>query len=236
MAKTQAPKLKLTAEKRELLGKGVKKLRKEGVIPANIFGKDFNSLAISVKEADFSKVYKEAGETGVVYVDVSTDEIPTLIKSVQKHPVNDYLLHIDFRKINLKQKIETEVPLEFIGEAPAVKDGAVVLYQQDSVMIEALPMDIPSAIEINLEQLTEIGQDVKVADLPKSEKYEFIDDPETVLVSVTEHKEESLEADLTSTIPTEGEEGAEATAEGETSSESGDEAASADAGEEKKSE
>lgn len=213
MAKEKAAKLTLAAEERTVLGKGVKKLRREGILPANIFGKDFKSLSIAIKEAEFLKTYKEAGETGVVYVNVGKEEVPTLIKSVQKHPVNDFLLHIDFRKIDLKQKIETEVPLEFIGESPAVKDGAVVLYQQDKVMVEALPANIPSEIQIDLEKLTEIGQDVKISDLPKSADYEFIDDPETVLVSLTEHKEESIEPDTTSTIP-EGEEGVEG-AEGE---------------------
>jgi large subunit ribosomal protein L25 len=214
MAKQQAEKLKLAADKREVLGKGVKKLRREGVLPANIFGKDFKSLSIAIKEAEFLKTYKAAGETGVVYVQVEKEEIPTLIKSVQKHPVNDFLLHIDFRKIDLKKKIETEVPLEFIGESPAVKDGAVVIYQQDKVMIEALPTNIPSEIQIDLEKLTEIGQDVKISDLPKSDDYEYIDDPETVLVSLTEHKEESIEPDTTSTIPE--------ALEGETAAEGGD--------------
>lgn len=234
---TKTEKLSIAAEKRDVLGKGVKKLRKEGVLPANIFGKDFNSLSISIKAADFKQTYHEAGETGVVYVKVDGDDIPTLIRSVQKHPVNDDILHIDFRKIDLKQKIETQVPLEFVGESPAVKDGAVVLYQQDEVMIEALPTNIPSNIEINIETLTEIGQDIKVSDLPKSADYEFIDDPETVLVLLTEHKEESIEPDTTSTIP-EGEEGAEGEAaaegtEGEVPAEGGDAAAEAPAEEKK---
>ncbi len=226
-SKKQAPeKLTISAEKRELLGKGVKKLRREGILPANIFGKDFTSLSIQVKEADFKKMYQEAGETGVVYVQADSDTVPTLIKSVQKHPVTDAILHVDFRKINLNQKIETQVPLEFVGESPAVKDGAVILYQQDEVTIEALPTNIPSAIEINLENLTEIGQDVKLSDLPKSADYEFITDPETVLVSLTEHKEESIEPDTTSSIPEDAEaaegEGAAEAVEGTEGGEAGE--------------
>ncbi len=222
-AKKQEEKLTIQGDKREVLGKGVKKLRREGILPANIFGKDFTSLSIQIKEADFKKVYQEAGETGVVYVQAGSDTVPTLIKAVQKHPVSDAILHVDFRKINLNQKIETQVPLEFIGESPAVKDGAVVLFQQDEVTIEALPTNIPSGIEINLENLTEIGQDVTVSDLPKSADYEFITDPETVLVSLTEHKEESIEPDTTSTIPEDAEaaEG-EGAAEGAESTEGGE--------------
>lgn len=214
MTTKQGEKILLSAEKRTVLGKQVKKLRKQGILPANIFGKDFQSLSVSVSQDDFTKVYHEAGETGVVYVNVGGEEIPTLIKEVQKHPVNDNVLHIDLRKIDLKQKIETEVPLEYVGESPAEKDGAVLMYPVDRVVIEALPTDIPHALEIDLSTLTEIDQTFTIANLPKSEKYVIIDDPETVLVSVTAHKEESIEPDTTTTIP-EGEEGAE----GETATE-----------------
>jgi large subunit ribosomal protein L25 len=214
--KKPVEKIILAAEKREILGKQVKSLRRDGFIPANIFGKDFESLAVTIPLTDFTKTYNDAGETGVVYVKVDSDEHPTLIKSVQKHPVNDYILHVDFRKINLRQKIETDVPLEFVGEAPGVKEGGVVLYQQDVLTIEALPANIPSQIEIDLSILTEIGQDVKVSDLPKSEDYEITSDPEMVIVSLTAHKEESVEPDVTTTIPdaVEGEAAAEG-AEGE---------------------
>ena len=227
----------LAGEKRTVLGKQVKKLRKQGILPANIFGKDFESLSLSVKLAEFNKVFHEAGETGVVYVTVDGQEIPTLIKDVQKHPVNDNILHIDLRKINLKQKIETEVPLEYVGESPAEKDGAVLMYPVDRVVIEALPTDIPHALEIDLSTLAEIDQTFTIADLPKSDSYVIIDAPETVLVSVTAHKEESVEPDTTTTIP-EGEEGAEgeAAAEGAEGAEAPAEGGEAAPVEEKKEE
>lgn len=229
--KSASDKLYLSVEPRTVLGKAVKRLRKNGILPANIFGKDYTSTAVTVPLADFQKAYNEAGETGVIYLKLDSEEVPVLIKSVQVHPVNDYILHIDFRKINLRQKIETQVPLEFIGESPAANEGAVILYQMDELTVEALPTNIPSAIEVNLETLTEIGQEVKVGDLPKSDDYEIVNDPELVIVSVTAHKEESVEPDTTSTIP-ETEEGAPA--------EGGEEGATAEApadgGEETKSE
>lgn len=230
MAKKQADKLTINATKREVLGKQVKKLRREGFVPANIYGKDFNSAAITLTLNDFTRIYNEAGETGVVYVSIEggDKDIPTLIKRVQTHPVNDFILHVDFRKINLKQKIETEVPLSFIGESPTVKQGAVVLYQMDTITIEALPTDIPSEIEVDLATITEVGQDIRVSDLPKSDKFEYITDPEMVVVSTTEHKEEDLEPDTTTVIP-EAEEGAEA-------AEGGEEAATDAPAEEKASE
>ncbi|MCX7996291.1 MAG: 50S ribosomal protein L25 [Patescibacteria group bacterium] len=194
-------KLYLEAHRRSILGKGVKRLRKGGTIPANVFGKGFPSLPIAIDERDFRKIYSQAGQTGVVYLKVDGKEIPTLIGETQSNPVKGWLLHVDFRKINLKQKIETVVPLEFIGASPAEKEGAVILYQKDKITIEALPTNIPSAITINLESLTEIGQSVTVGDIPVAADYVIKDDPEQVIVSVTEHKEESTDPDTASTIP-----------------------------------
>lgn len=221
-AKQKQEKIVLNAVKRAIFGKQVKYLRRDGQIPGNIFGKDFESLAVTMSESDFRKVYNQAGETGVVYVKVDGDEIPTLIKLVQAHPVNDRIQHIDFRKINLRQKIETQVPLAFTGEAPAEKQGAVIMYPVDVVTINALPSNIPSEITIDLSIITEVGQDIRISDLPKSDDYEVIEDPELVIVSSTAHKEESVEPDVTTTIPEDtaateatGEESADNAGEGE---------------------
>lgn len=208
--------LVINAQKRDTFGKQVKKLRKAGFVPANIYGKDFESTAITVSLADFQKVYNDAGETGIVNISIEGEgkEIPTLIRLVQLHPLTDSILHAEFRKVNLKQKIETEVPLEFTGESPAVKQGAVVLYQMDVITVEALPANIPSEITIDISTLTEVGQSITVSDLPKSGDYEITTDPEATIVSTTAHKEEELEPDTSTTIPegeeTEGAEGAEA--------------------------
>lgn len=209
--------LVITAQKRDTLGKQVKKLRKAGFVPANIYGKDFESTAITLSLSDFQKVYNAAGETGIVNITIEGEksEIPTLIRLVQTHPLTESILHAEFRKVNLKQKIEAEVPLEFTGESPAVKQGAVVLYQMDVITVEALPANIPSEIVIDISALTEVGQTITVADLPKSEDYEVMNDPEATIVSTTAHKEEELEPDTSTTIPegeeAEGAEGAEAT-------------------------
>jgi large subunit ribosomal protein L25 len=191
--KTTKEKIELVAEPRDVFGKKLRNFRYKGLIPANIFGADFQSKAITITLANFTAAHKVAHETGVVYVKLGDEEIPTLIRTVQHHPVDNHILHVDFRKINLKQKIETTVPVEIVGESIAVNQlGGVLLTQTDHVTVEALPQNIPSTIQVDISKLTEVGTDIKVSDLPKSAEYEIKEDPEKVIISITEHKEESV--------------------------------------------
>lgn len=203
MAKsTEHKKITLQTEPREVTGKKVKQLRKSGLIPGNVYGPNFKSVAVTVPVKDFITVYKIAHETGVVYVQVQKESHPTLIKEIQRHPLSGEILHIDFRKIDLKQKIETSVPVVLTGESEAVNvHGGVLLTQHDHLMVEALPEEIPSEISVDISALKEIGQDIKVSDLAKSSSYVITDEPDMVIVSVTAHKEESVTPETTSAAP-----------------------------------
>jgi len=186
-------KLSLNVTTRTVFGKKLNKLRKEGKVPGNIFGQDIKSQSVTAPLKEFSKVYKVAQETGVVYLDLEKKELPVLIKNIQRHPVTDMILHIDFRKIDLKQKIQTEVPIKVVGQSEAVSTkGGVLLTQSEALMIEALPTEIPHQIEIDISSLKELGQEFKVSNLPKSDKYEVKENPDKVIVSVVEHKEEEV--------------------------------------------
>ncbi|MEK7597546.1 MAG: 50S ribosomal protein L25 [Patescibacteria group bacterium] len=186
-------KISLKAELRTVFGKKLNKVRKQGLIPGNIYGPDFKSKSISVVYKDLVKTYKLVGETGVVYLNLDKENIPVLIKSIQKHPLSSSLLHIDFRKIDLTKKIETNVPVKTTGVSEAVSQkGGVLLVQSDTILVEALPEDIPSHIEVDVTIIKEIGQEIKVADLKKSDKYEIKTPAEKVVVSVVAHKEESI--------------------------------------------
>lgn len=210
-------KLHLEAKARDIFGKKLKKVRIEGKLPGNIFGPDFKSQSISVDVKEFRRVYNTAKETGVVYLKTEGKETPVLIRNVQKHPVNNLLLHVDFRKIDLKQKIEAKVPAVVSGESPAVaQKGGVLLTHLNDITVEALPDQIPSNILVDLSSLVEIGNEIKVSDLPKSDKYAIKEDEGKVVVSVIEHKEESLVAETT---PTEAPEILEQKAEGEETAE-----------------
>jgi len=208
----------LKVENRILFGKKIKKLRKQGIVPSNIFGPEFKSTSISVDKKEFIKIYRVVRETGVVYLLLGKEEIPCLIKHLQKHPVTDVLLHVDFRKIDLAKKIETDVPVKTIGVSEAVSQkGGVLLLQSENLLVEALPQDIPHTIDIDISIIKELGQEIKVSDIAKSSKYLIKTSPVKVVVSVVAHKEESITPDtataapevLTEAAAEEGEEGEE---------------------------
>lgn len=196
-------KLSLAAQKRTVTGKQVRKLRREGLIPANIYGPGFDSQAVSVTQKEFLHTFKTAHETGVVHLVVDKDTYPTLIRNVQKHPVSRDIIHVDFRKIDLTKKIEAQVPVVTTGKSIAVDaKGGVLLTQLHELTVEALPNDIPDTIEIDISVLQEIGDEIKVSDIKIEKGYVIKDEPEKVILSVTAHKEESIEPE-TSAVETE---------------------------------
>lgn len=193
MKKDLEKKFFFTVEKRNITGKKVKQLRRKGIIPGNIFGSNFKSISISFNEKDFKKNYKLIKKMPFFYIKLDNNQFPVIIHQIQTHPVTDQLLHVDFRKIDLEEKIEVEVPLKMRGKSEAVEvKGGVLLQQKDKLTIKCLPKNIPSFIEININNLKEIGEEIKVKDLLKSAQYEIKEEPETVIVSVVAHKEEKI--------------------------------------------
>ncbi|MDP3994821.1 MAG: 50S ribosomal protein L25 [bacterium] len=183
-------KLILKADKRKIVGRKVKILRKEGLLPCNVFGKKIKSLALQVKLADFVDTFKKAGETGIVYL----NERPVLISNIQKSPVSGLPIHVDFHQIDLKEKVEADVPVEVVGESPVEKQslGTVVQYI-DEVSVEALPMDLPEKFEIDAATLIEVDQAVYVKDLKVDRaKVEIKLDADTILVKVEPPQKEEV--------------------------------------------
>lgn len=230
-------KVTLTAEKRTISGRKVKALRKQGIIPANVFGKKTESFAIQILAKDFEQVFKEAGETGIVELSVKngkSSQYPVLISNVQKDPVSDTPIHIDFRQVDLKERIEASVPIEFTGESPAEKTGiGTVVRYVNEVSVESLPADLPEKFEIDVSALSEVDQAVLVKDLKYDKsKVTVKDDPEKIVTKV-EPPQKIEEVAPPPEEAAEGVEGAEVPAEGEAvSPEAGEEAPAAE-GEEK---
>lgn len=159
---------KLDVEKRKISGKKVKSLRKQGILPANIYGKKIKSQAVQLPLKEFEKVFKDVGETGLVELSIVGEEKtrPALIHNVQLDPVVAQPLHADFFQVDLKEKVNAMVPLELIGEALAVKDKkGVLLATINDVEVEALPGDLPEKIEVDVSALSAVDQEVKVGDL-----------------------------------------------------------------------
>lgn len=156
----------LTATKREVTGRKVKKLRRAGQIPATVYGRNMKSTSVAVASDAFAKTYEQAGETGLVELSIDGKVHPTLIHAVQRDPVTDAILHVEFYQVNLKEKVRTHVPLVLSGEAPAVAEKkGVLLTILDEVEVEALPTDLVDKIEVPVSGLSEVGQEVTVRDL-----------------------------------------------------------------------
>lgn len=201
----------LGAQKRTVLGRKVKNLRKEGFIPAHVFGHKVKTEHIQVKAGEFSKVFEKAGETGIVDLAVDSSprsprsggaggeagqKKPVLIRNVQVHPVTDQPLHIDFYQVNLTEKVKVNVPLEVVSEAPAVeKKIGLLLTPVSELEIEALPTDLPEKIEINVEKLENVGDEIKVKDLAiDKSKIEVLTDAELVVAQIGELVTKEMEA------------------------------------------
>lgn len=159
-------KITLKADVRKISGRKVKNLRKEGILPGNISGKKIKSEAVQVILRDFEKVYKEVGETGLLTLQIGKEEKPVLIHNLQLNPVSEAPLHVDFLQVDLKEKVEAEVPVELTGESPAEKQaiGTVVQYINE-IKVEALPMDLPDKFIVDTSGLAEVDQSILVKDL-----------------------------------------------------------------------
>lgn len=178
---------KLKVEPRKILGQKVKKLRKGGILPANIYGHHIPSIPVQVEFKDFEKVYKETGETGLVELLLSGEEKarPVLIHNVQIHPVTSLALHADFYQVDLKEKVTAMVPLVLVGVAPAVETKiGVILQTLKEIEVEALPGDLPENIEVDISSLKEINQEIKIPDLKIDPKVTILTDLNLVVCKI----------------------------------------------------
>jgi len=186
----------LLAQKRTVLGRKVKNLRKDGLIPAHVFGHKVSTIHVQVKTSDFAKVFEKAGETGIVDLAIDSQKKPVLIRNVQTHPVTDEPLHIDFYQVNLAEKVKVDVPLEIIGESPAVeKKIGLLLTPVSEVEVEALPADLPEKIEVDVSKLENVGDEIKIKDLKVDRaKVAILADEELVVAQIGELVTKEMEA------------------------------------------
>lgn len=187
---------KIKAEERKLAGRKVKQLRRNGQVPANIFGRDVKSQSVQVSSDEFSKVFQEAGETGVVEITIGSKTVPALINEVQTHPTTGEILHVNFRQVDLTKKVTATVPVELVGESPAEKSGiGTVVQQLNELDVTALPGDFPENFEVDISTLTEVDQAIAIKDLKfDAKKLEIEQDKEQIVANVAPVQEEKVEA------------------------------------------
>jgi len=188
--------MKLKATKREITGSKVKNLRKEDIIPAVLYGKGIDSVNISLNAKDFYKIYKDAGESTVLELEIEKgDPKNVLIYSVSHDPLSDDIIHADLYEVNMKKEVSANVPLVFIGESQAEKEGGVLVKSFHELEVVSLPKDLPHEIEIDLSLLETIEDTIKITDLklPSSVKVSIGEDDLIVSV-VAPRSQEEIEA------------------------------------------
>ncbi|HOW60877.1 MAG TPA: 50S ribosomal protein L25 [Candidatus Moranbacteria bacterium] len=189
----------LKAKIREITGKKVKKLREESLIPAVLYGHETKPQNILVNYLDFGRVYEKAGENALVELEIGGKKTNVLVHDTQKDPMSGNFSHVDFFQVNMKEEVETEIPLEFIGESPAVKElGGILVKSLDEITVKCLPADLPEKYEVDISKLITFDDVIAVKDLKVSDKIEILIDNETIIASVQEPRTleelESLEA------------------------------------------
>jgi len=147
--------MNLNVQERTQLGKKVKSLRKNGLVPAELFGSGVKNLHLSVSIKDFTPLYREAGENTVIYLNLPNQKkIPVLIAQVTRDAFSHQFLSIDFHQVQMDKKISAEVPIEFTDSAPALKSGFLVVTVLTKIEVEALPADIPHRFDVSLLSLS----------------------------------------------------------------------------------
>ena len=184
----------LEVSKRKITGKKVRFLRRQGVVPANIYGHGIDSAPLQVDATTLKHLLAHVGETDLISlkVDNSKNPVRVLVREVQRNSLTDELLHVDFYQVRMDEKIKADVPLVFVGEAPVLKKvkGSSALHLIDSLRIEALPDDLPHSLEVDLSQLEETDQTIHVKDIPLGRGITLLSDPEQMVVKVVEARKE----------------------------------------------
>lgn len=193
--------LQLDAQPRALIGRKVKQLRRQGLVPIIVYGAVDEPVALQVQERSLERTLQAGGGSQLVQLQVEGGSAHNvLVRDLQRHPVRRSILHADFYAINMQEKQQVAIPLVSINTPATLVGGLMVLQSLDAVEIEALPSDIPGTIEVDVTELT-LEKDLTVADLLAIEGVEFVSDPEesifTMVASrITEESVDALDDDI----------------------------------------
>lgn len=170
-------KITLKVAERAVHGKKVKQLRRDGIVPAVVYGPGMEPVAVQVDQVAMGKVYTAAGKHTPIHITVGDKKKIAMIKDVEVDNVRRRINHVSFHAVRQNKPIEAEVPIRLVGEgeSPAEKAGLIVLQTLDHIEVKALPLDLPEALEVSITHLTEAGERILVSDLAVPENVEIVD-------------------------------------------------------------
>lgn len=191
-----AEKVELVVTPREAMGSAAKRLRKEGILPANIYGHHEASQAIQINVRDFEQIVRSHAATGIIRLRQSGDgaEQTALIRHVQHDPRSGKAIHVDFFRVSMTERLAVKVALHFVGEAPGVKnEGGVLLHLLDAVEVEGMASDLPEFIEVDISPLTDIDSILHAGDLKLPDNFTLITDANEGVAKVAATRSEKAE-------------------------------------------
>lgn len=187
-------KIELKAEARDVFGRRTKKGKKEGLIPAVVYGKGIETSSIWINDLDFRRLIRKSGESTMIGLTIGDkNDRNVIIYDTQKDPITGRYIHVDFFQVRMDEEIETEVELVFLreAEAPAIKElGGVLIKNMDEVTVKCLPSNLPGEIEVDVSGLKTFEDYIYIKDLKISDKVKIDLDPETVVALVSPPRSE----------------------------------------------
>lgn len=179
--------IELKAQKRDITGKKVHTIRKDGFIPATIYQHGKDSVNVKVEYQPFVKVFTEAGYGQPVHIDVEGKPRLAMIKNVHVDPAKNTYMHVEFHAVRADAVVEAEIPVHIVGEVPAEKVGNFIVRPNDHVVVKAKPADLPEDFEVSAETLEKPGDSLTVADIKNIPSgVELVSEPELTLATVEE--------------------------------------------------
>lgn len=189
--------LNLKAKIRKEIGKKVKKLRQKGILPAVLYGPEIKNLSIELDSREFENIYKEAGESSLISLQVDNDKFSVLIHEVKKDPLTGKPIHADFYQPILTEEVEATVLIVFEGEALAIKElGGTLVREISEIEVKALPKDLPHEIKVNIDGLKTFDDEILVKDLKLPEGVTAQREPNEIIAVVTAPETEKIEEEL----------------------------------------
>ncbi len=175
----------LNVEPRTMTGRHVKRVRAAGFVPAVVYGQGEPAIPIQFREIDMVRILRSGGLSQLIELKGLDQPVNVLVKEVQRHPIRRTLLHVDFYRVQMDVKIQTDVPVHTTGESEAIKGGAVLIHHMDNITVECLPGNIPEALVADLSKLKTLNDVITVADLPVPEGVVVLAEPEAPVFSLT---------------------------------------------------
>jgi len=189
-------KLELELTKRDILGKRVRFLRRQGITPAHLFGHGIESMALQGDTTKLERLLAQAGKVKLINLKLDKEKNArvVLLREFQREPMRGKLLHVDFYQVKSKEKVTVEVPIVLLGEAPALESTNTTLMQElDTLTVECLPAKIPAEIQLDISSLTEREQAIRVKDIKLGRGIAILNDPELVVVKISSRFVEKIE-------------------------------------------